>query len=72
MLRVFQQIGRHNYGDAASENDIQPIWPFYRVLDYFLRIEFQHRGSPHAPVLRWFENDPHENLLKNMPKTIQL
>ncbi|GFS90931.1 helitron_like_N domain-containing protein [Trichonephila clavipes] len=27
-----------------------PFGP-YRVLDYFLRIEFQHRGSPHAHVL---------------------
>ncbi|GFX71096.1 helitron_like_N domain-containing protein [Trichonephila clavipes] len=48
-----------------------PIGP-YRVLDYFLRIEFQHRGSPHARVLLWLENDPHEKISENMPKTIQL
>ncbi|GFU18529.1 uncharacterized protein TNCV_4175361 [Trichonephila clavipes] len=36
----------------------------YRVLDYFLRIEFQHRSSPHAHVLLWLENDPHEKSLK--------
>jgi hypothetical protein len=23
----------------------------YRVLDYFVHIEFQHRGSPHAHIL---------------------
>jgi hypothetical protein len=28
----------------------------YRVRDYFLRIEFQHRGSPHAHILLWLEN----------------
>ncbi|GFY02766.1 helitron_like_N domain-containing protein [Trichonephila clavipes] len=48
-----------------------PFGP-YRVLDYFLRIEFQHRGSPHAHVLLWLENDPHEKISENMPKTIQL
>ncbi|GFV60323.1 helitron_like_N domain-containing protein [Trichonephila clavipes] len=44
----------------------------YRVLDCFFRIEFQHRGSPHAHVLLWLENDPHEKISENMPKTIQL
>ncbi|GFY21522.1 helitron_like_N domain-containing protein [Trichonephila clavipes] len=48
-----------------------PFGP-YRVLDYFLRIEFQHRGSPRAHVLLWLENDPHEKISENMPKTIQL
>ncbi|GFS58859.1 uncharacterized protein TNCV_4271461 [Trichonephila clavipes] len=46
-----------------------PFGSFW-VLDYFLRIEFQHRGSPHA--LLWLENDPHEKISENMPKTIQL
>ncbi|GFW65820.1 helitron_like_N domain-containing protein [Trichonephila clavipes] len=48
-----------------------PFGP-YRVLDYFLRIEFQHRGSPHAHVLLWLENDPHEKISENMPKTSTL
>ncbi|GFV00019.1 ATP-dependent DNA helicase [Trichonephila clavipes] len=48
-----------------------PFGP-YRVLDYFLCIEFQHRGSPHAHVLLRLENDPHEKISENMPKTIQL
>ncbi|GFS68626.1 helitron_like_N domain-containing protein [Trichonephila clavipes] len=46
-----------------------PFGPF-RVLDYFLRMEFQHRGSPHAHVLLWLENNPHEKISE--PKTIQL
>ena len=29
----------------------------YRVADYFLRIEFQHRGSPHAHIILWLDND---------------
>lgn len=28
----------------------------YRVAEYFKRIEFQHRGSPHAHILLWLEN----------------
>lgn len=30
----------------------------YKVLDHFKRIEFQHRGSPHAHILLWLDNDP--------------
>lgn len=28
----------------------------YRLIDYFRRVEFQHRGSPHCHVLLWLEN----------------
>ncbi|XP_071576363.1 uncharacterized protein [Temnothorax nylanderi] len=44
----------------------------YRVVDYFKRIEFQNRGSPHAHILVWLDNDPKEVLTENMPKTIEL
>lgn len=44
----------------------------YHVVDYFKRIEFQHRGSPHAHILLWLNNDPHEAIGENMPKTVQL
>jgi hypothetical protein len=44
----------------------------YRVVDYFLRIEFQHRGSPHAHILVWLDNDPREKVSENRPKTLQL
>ncbi|XP_058811059.1 uncharacterized protein LOC131675952 [Topomyia yanbarensis] len=44
----------------------------YRVVDYFKRIEFQHRGSPHAHILLWLSNDPGEDVSENMPATIQL
>lgn len=32
----------------------------YRILDYCIKIEFQHRGSPHAHCLLWLEHDPIE------------
>lgn len=28
----------------------------HRVLNYFKRIEFQHKGSPHAHILLWLNN----------------
>lgn len=43
----------------------------YRVLNYFKRIEFQHRGSTHAHILLWLENVP-EDLLSNDPEVIKL
>lgn len=44
----------------------------YYVVDYFKRIEFQHRGSPHAHILLWLANDPREDISENMPGTVQL
>ena len=44
----------------------------YRVLDYFVRIEFQHRGSPHAHILLWLDNDPKEPVSDDMPKTLEM
>jgi hypothetical protein len=44
----------------------------YRVLDFFVRIEFQHRGSPHAHILLWLDNDPKEKVSEEMPTTVQM
>ncbi|XP_062540963.1 uncharacterized protein LOC134209005 [Armigeres subalbatus] len=42
------------------------------VVDYFKRIEFQHRGSPHAHILLWLANDPGETVSEHMPATMEL
>ena len=42
------------------------------VIDYFLRTEFQHRGSPHVHILLWLKNDPQEAVSENMPSTVNL
>ena len=34
-----------------------PFAPF-QLMDYFVRVEFQHRGSPHVHCLLWLENAP--------------
>ncbi|CAH2098562.1 unnamed protein product [Euphydryas editha] len=44
----------------------------YFVKDYFLRFDFQHRGSPQAHILLWLNDDPRETVSENMPKTIKL
>ena len=32
--------------------------PIGKLLDYFYRVEFQQRGSPHIHMLFWIENAP--------------
>lgn len=64
MLHVFLSI-------LSAEKSYNPFRQ-YRVIDYFLRIEFQQRGSAHAHILLWLENDPKENLGEDMPRTIQM
>ena len=54
-----------------SSTTYSPFGPYY-VVDYFKRIEFQHRGSPHAHILLWLANDPREQLSESMPGTVQL
>lgn len=29
-----------------------------KIVDYFFRVEFQQRGSPHIRMLLWIENAP--------------
>ncbi len=35
--------------------------PIGKVIDYFYRVEFQQRGSPHIHCLFWVENAPKLN-----------
>lgn len=44
----------------------------YRVIEHFLRIEFQHGGSPHAHILLWMDNDPKEEVSETMPMSVKL
>ena len=44
----------------------------YRVVDYFLRIQFQHRGSPQAHIILWLDNDPEEDVSEDIPKTFRM
>jgi hypothetical protein len=44
----------------------------HRIVDYFKSIEFQHRGSPHAHLLIWLENDPLEEISEDMTNTVGL
>ena len=37
---------------------LSPSKPIGNVIDYFYRIEFQQRGSPHVHILIWIENAP--------------
>jgi hypothetical protein len=50
------------------------IGPFgeHRIVHYFKRTEFQHRGSPYAHLLIWLENDPLEEISEDMTNTVAL
>ncbi|XP_055088458.1 uncharacterized protein LOC117393626, partial [Periophthalmus magnuspinnatus] len=37
---------------------LSPAHPIGKVIDYFYRVEFQQRGSPHVHCLFWIENAP--------------
>lgn len=54
-----------------SSSKFSPFGTFH-VVDYFKRIEFQHRGSPHAHILLWLARDPRESVSEDMPHTIEL
>ena len=41
-----------------------PFAPF-KLIDYFIRVEFQHRGSPHVHCLLWLDNGPKIDNLGN-------
>ncbi|XP_026187397.1 uncharacterized protein LOC113145179 [Mastacembelus armatus] len=37
---------------------MSPAQPIGKIIDYFYRVEFQQRGSPHVHCLFWIENAP--------------
>ena len=55
----------------SSKQTRNPFEP-HRVIDYFMRTEFQHRGSPHAHILLWLNDDRKETISENMPRTVEL
>ena len=58
-LRSFLRLVLLNdKGPLASTNG--------HIIDYFVRIEFQMRGSPHAHMLFWAENAPDFNTLEGI------
>lgn len=49
----------------------------YKLIEYFRRVEFQHRGSPHCHMLLWLENAPPDDETRfvngeHVPNTIEL
>ncbi|XP_049514317.1 uncharacterized protein LOC119432693 [Dermacentor silvarum] len=63
LVDVFLAILKHRSASPFGD---------YRVLDFFKRIEFQHRGSAHAHILLWLDNDPHEEVSEHTPNTCHL
>ncbi len=48
----------HRFHCFLKDVIMSPAQPIGKVIDYFYRIEFQQRGSPHTHCLFWVENAP--------------
>ncbi|KAK9539502.1 hypothetical protein VZT92_004604 [Zoarces viviparus] len=53
-MRMFDKRVEALYRDLL----LSPAQPLGKVVDYFYRVEFQHRGSPHIHSLIWVEGAP--------------
>ena len=53
-MRMFDKRVEALYRDLI----LSPAQPLGKVVDYFYRVEFQHRGSPHIHCLLWVEGAP--------------
>nr|XP_034326029.1 uncharacterized protein LOC105328139 [Crassostrea gigas] len=54
VARMFE----HRFHVFQTEVIFSPSQPIGKVSDYFQRVEFQQRGSPHMHCLYWIENAP--------------
>ncbi|XP_056598318.1 uncharacterized protein LOC130416992 [Triplophysa dalaica] len=48
----------HRFHCFLKDVIMSPAQPIGKVIDYFYRVEFQQRGSPHTHCLFWVENAP--------------
>ena len=53
-MRMFDKRVEALYRDLI----LSPAQPLGNVVDFFYRVEFQHRGSPHIHCLVWVEDAP--------------
>ncbi|XP_062588391.1 uncharacterized protein LOC134250048 [Saccostrea cucullata] len=54
VARMFE----HRFQIFHKEVILSPAKPIGKVIDFFQRVEFQQRGSPHMHCLYWVENAP--------------
>ena len=52
----------HEFINSVLKSDHKPIG---KLTDYFYRVEFQQRGSPHIHMIVWIENAPKFNVNTN-------
>nr|XP_022300726.1 uncharacterized protein LOC111108932 [Crassostrea virginica] len=54
VARMFE----HRFHIFQREVIMSPSKPIGKIVDFFVRVEFQQRGSPHMHCLYWVENAP--------------
>ena len=52
----------HEFINSVLKSEHKPIG---KITDYFYRVEFQQRGSPHIHMIVWIENSPKLNVNTN-------
>lgn len=72
----------HRFQVFHKEVILSPAEPIGKVVDFFQRVEFQQRGSPHMHCLYWIENAPNidsdgeevvcKNLVKRREQNVDL
>ena len=48
----------HEFMKIVLKSNLHPLG---QITDHFVRVEFQHRGSPHVHVLLWVQSAPKYN-----------
>lgn len=66
----FKRLVDHIMTILGANSPNNPFGKFY-VKDSFIRFEFQNRGSPHAHIILWLNDDPAEKVCEDMPNTIK-
>ena len=54
VARMFE----HRFHIFQKDVIMSPAEPIGKIIDFFVRVEFQQRGSPHMHCLYWVENAP--------------
>ena len=52
--------------NSVLKSDLNPVGP---LEDFFYRVEFQHRGSPHIHMLMWISNAPQYGISPDLDVT---
>lgn len=71
LISEFKVFCNASFSFILMSKKISPYGRHY-VTHYFKRIEFQHRGSPHAHLLFWLNDAPKNPLEEDLKSAVAL